>query len=136
MSNHITRDKSIRKSNHITRASEEGTKPTRYYSKKQEDAVAQELEGHRQPNSGATAFAKGDVTLDNFLLECKTKTKSSDSITVKKEWFEKNRQEALFIGKPYSAVVINFGPDEENYYIIDESLFKTLLNKISSEEES
>mgnify|MGYP003299143215 CR=1 FL=1 len=48
-------------------------------------------------------------------------------ITYIKEWLEKNTQEAVFMGKPYSAIVFNFGPDEENHYIIDEYLFQELL---------
>jgi len=117
---------------HVEREKEGEKKPTRYYSKKQETTVANDLGGHRQPNSGATMFAKGDVTLDYWLLECKTKTKKSESITIHKEWIDKNSQEALFIGKPYNAVVFNFGPGEKNYYIIDENLFIELqeyLNK-------
>lgn len=38
------------------------------------------------------------------------------------------------MNKDYSAVVINFGPDEENYYIIDEKLFQ-LLNEYLNQEE-
>ena len=39
-------------------------KPTRYYSKKQEDQVAKSLGGKTTKNSGATLFQKGDLTLD------------------------------------------------------------------------
>lgn len=106
--------------------------PTRHFSKKQESAVAKNLSGTRNLNSGATPFIKGDVTLDDFLIECKTKTSHSDSISVKKEWIEKNKREALFMGKPYSAVAISFGPDEPNYYVIDEDLFKLLTNVVDS----
>lgn len=111
------------------------THPTRYYSKKQEDAVAKALDGSRQKNSGATMFQKGDVVTDNCLIECKTKMSPSESISIKKEWIEKNRKEALFIGKPYNAIVFNFGPDEENFYIIDEILFQELINHLSKGEE-
>ncbi len=31
------------------------------------------------------------------------------------------------MGKPYFAIVFNFGPDEENHYIIDELTFQELL---------
>ena len=31
------------------------------------------------------------------------------------------------MGKKYNALVFNFGPDEDNYYIIDEHLFKELV---------
>lgn len=113
----------------------EQPKPTRYYSKKQEDAVAKAVGGRRSKNSGATMFDKSDVSTDKFNLECKTKTSHSDSISIKKEWFEKNKQEAMFMNKPYSAVVFNFGPDEENHYIIDEYLFQFLLDKLNELEE-
>ena len=107
-------------------------KPTRAFSKAQESAVAKSLNGRRNLNSGATPFIKGDVSLDRFLIECKTKTSHSDSISVKREWIDKNRQEALFMGKKYSAVAINFGPGEDNYYIIDEELFKILTEMLDS----
>ena len=58
-----------------------------------------------------------------MLLECKTKTSPSESISIKKEWLVKNESERIFMGKKYSAVAFNFGPDENNYYIIDEFLF-------------
>ena len=107
----------------------EGDKPTptRVFSKKQEDQIANALGGSRQPNSGATAWAKGDVKTEQFLIEAKTKTKSSDSITIHKDWFQKNKEEAVFMGKPYTALVFNFGPNEENHYVIDEDLFQTLV---------
>lgn len=67
---------------------------------------------------------KGDISVGNlFLIECKTKTSKAESISIKKEWFTKNESEKVFMGKKYSAVAFNFGPDEENYYIIDEYLF-------------
>ena len=113
----------------------EQPKPTSYYSKNQEDAVAKAVGGRRSKNSGATMFDKSDVSTNKFNLECKTKTSHSDSISIKKEWFEKNKQEAMFMNKPYSAVVFNFGPDEENHYIIDEYLFQFLLDKLNELEE-
>ena len=102
-------------------------KPTRYYSKKQEDQVAKTLGGKTTKNSGATLFQKGDLTLDNWLIEAKTKISHSESIGIKKEWLSKNLSESLFMGKKYNALVFNFGPDEDNYYIIDEHLFKELV---------
>lgn len=107
-------------------------KPTRYFSKKQENAVAKSLGGNTSKNSGATMFQKGDVNTDMFLLECKTKTKPSDSMTIKKEWFEKNLQESVFMGKPYNALVFNFGPGDENHYVIDENLFKILCEALKN----
>lgn len=108
--------------------------PTRYYSSKQEKAVAKSVGGRQTANSGATMFQKGDCCTngaESFLLECKTKTSHSDSISFKKEWIEKNKQEAAFMGKPHQAVVFNFGPGEENYYVIEEYLFKELLEYLN-----
>ena len=105
--------------------------PTRHYSKAQEKAVASKFNGERTLNSGATPFSKGDVTTDKVLLECKTKTKASESMTIHKEWLEKNEKEALFMGKPYSALAFNFGPSEKNYYIIDEYMFEILMKEIT-----
>ena len=108
--------------------------PTRYYSKKQEDAIAKKLGGARVKNSGATTWQKGDVHLDKWLLEAKTKTTASKSMSIQKEWLEKNVKEALFMGKPYTALAFNFGPDEKNYYIIDEELFEFLVEALNRED--
>lgn len=121
--------------NTVHREKDGKKEPTRYYSKKQEDAIAKKLGGARVKNSGATAWAKGDVNLDKWLLEAKTKMTPSASISIQKEWLEKNNKEALFMGKPYSALAFNFGPDEPNYYIIDEALFETLIATLENEEE-
>ena len=119
----------------------EGDKPlpTRNYSAKQEKTVAKAVGGKVQKNSGATLFDKGDVLTsgkNSFLLECKTKTSASESISIKKEWFEKNRQECLLTGTLHQAVVFNFGPGEENHYIIDEYLFLELLNHLNTLDET
>ena len=110
-------------------------KPTRYFSKKQEDGVAKLIGGKTTPNSGATPWAKGDIQTsgsNSFLIECKTKTSPSQSITIKKEWFEKNRDEMIFNNKEHQAIVFSFGPGEENHYIIDEYLFLELLDYLEN----
>lgn len=119
----------------------EGAKPmpTRHYSSRQEKTVAKAVGGKVQKNSGATDFAKGDVITsgkNSFLLECKTKTTNSKSISIKKEWFEKNKQECLLTGTPHQAVVFNFGPGEENHYVIDEYLFLELIDHLNTLEEN
>lgn len=118
--------------NTVQRDKDGKKEPTRFYSKKQEDEVAKRFGGSRVKNSGATAWQKGDVTLQNILLECKTKMSESKSISIQKEWLEKNEKEALFMGKPYSALAFNFGPGQPNYYIIDESMFETLLEILNN----
>lgn len=109
---------------------------TRKYSKNQEKRVAKKLGGKVSSNSGATMFYKGDVSTQQFLIECKTATKEQQSFSIKKEWIEKNRQEAFAMGKPYSVLAFNFGGsalrNNENFYIIDENLF-TLLKQYVEE---
>lgn len=122
--------------NTVKREKDGQKEPTRYYSKRQEDAVAKAVGGQRVKNSGATAWAKGDVNSDQWLLECKTKMTDSKSISIQKEWITKNNAEALFMGKPYSAVAFNFGPDQPNYYIIDEYLFQTLVEYLQNVEDT
>jgi hypothetical protein len=124
----------------VAKRNKEGAKPlpTRSYSSKQEKAVSKAVGGKVQKNSGAGLFEKGDVVtsgINSFLLECKTKTSASESISIKKEWFEKNRQECLLTGTPHQAVVFNFGPGEENHYIIDEYLFQFLKDKLDELED-
>lgn len=121
----------------IEKKSEEGKNPTRYYSHKQETAVAKATGGKLTPNSGATMFGgKSDVAIPNlFSIECKTKTTSADSITIKKAWIEKLKAEALFDNHPYQALTFNFGPDQTNYYIIDEYLFQDLIEYLKIKEE-
>ena len=108
-------------------------RPTRFYSNRQEKKVAKAVGGKQVANSGATAFNKGDVTSDNFLIECKTCVEDKKSFSIKKEWLEKNKEEAFEMGKDYSALAFNFGPSSENYYVIDEKLFKILKEVLESE---
>lgn len=102
---------------------------TRDFSSVQEEAVAKALGGKVVANSGATAFSKGDVRLDNALVECKTVVKKQTSISIKEEWLTKLREEACNMGKDYYAIAVNFGPKEKNYYIIPEWMMQELLDK-------
>ena len=116
----------------VTREREGAEKaPTRSYSKKQESQVAKDIGGKRTLNSGATPWQKSDILTEQFSIECKTKTTSSKSISIKKEWIEKLKEESLFMGKNYEALAFNFGPDEENYFIINTELFIFLLEQLS-----
>ena len=114
----------------------EGPKPTRYFSGRQEDQVAKKIGGRKTANSGATMFGgKSDVHTKKLAVECKTKTKSVDSFSIKKEWLLKNQQEAVSDGKPYNVLAFNFGPGEPNYYIIDEDMFIDFLEYINTKDE-
>lgn len=108
---------------------------TRYYSNNQETSVANVLGGRKQSNSGASAFQKGDVVTNKFLIECKTCVKEKESFSIKKEWIEKNKMERFQMRKPFSCICFNFGPDSENYYVIDEKLMKYLCECLDKEDE-
>lgn len=108
---------------------------TRYYSGRQERKVAKAVRGKQTANSGATPFQKGDILTESFLIECKTKTKDSQSMTIKEDWLLKNEEEAFAMGKPNSALCFDFGPSaNKRYYIISERLFQTLQNYLEEEE--
>lgn len=97
---------------------------TRKFSSKQEQYIAELLSGRQQSNSGATAFNKGDVITDDWLIECKTTTKPKSSFSIKKEWIDKNFIERVEMLKPYSAIAFQFKPNGTNYFVVDEETFK------------
>lgn len=111
----------------------EGT--TRYYSDFQEKQVANLLGGFQTSNSGAGHFTKGDVICKDasFLIECKTVTKEKESISIKKDWMDKNLKEAHMQALENGAIAINFKPKGENYFVIDENLMVYLMDKLKED---
>ena len=109
---------------------------TRYYSAKQEKAVAKVIGGKPVANSGAATFVGGDVINDEILVECKTCMEEKKSFSIKQEWLDKIEEEAFAMNRPYSALEFSFGEDMDNYYILNERAFKQFIDFIhtSSEE--
>lgn len=89
--------------------------------------MAKIVNGKQTANSGASAFSKGDVRNDNWLIECKTLTEPKKSHTIKKEWLVKNAEEAFAMNKPYNALAFDFG-DGDNYFIVDAKIFKKMID--------
>lgn len=110
-------------------------RPTRFYSTRQEKKIAKAVSGKRQANSGATAFAKGDIITKNWLIEAKTVTKPQKSFTIQKDWIMKNQEEAFAMGREHSALAIDFG-DGDNYIVVDLSTFIKLQQALEREEEN
>lgn len=110
-------------------------KPTRFYSNRQEKAVAKAVHGKQTPNSGSTPFVKGDVLTEQFLIECKTMMKPQKQFTIKKEWITKNKEEAFAMSKDYNALAFDFG-DSERFYIIDEKLFQQLVEYLKEDNDA
>lgn len=99
---------------------------TRSYSYQQEKRVAKKLGGKVNANSGATAFVKGDVRTDSFLIECKTATKEVKSVSIKKEWLTKLKEEKFAMGKEQMALGFDFG-DGDDYFVITSDLMEWLV---------
>lgn len=102
-------------------------RPTRFFSNRQEKAVAKVIKGKQVSNSGATAFNKGDVLNESWLIECKTSTTEKQSFSIKRDWLKKNKEEAFAMGKEYNALCFDFGDNGNRYYVIDEKTFKEVL---------
>lgn len=112
-------------------------KSTRDFSNQHELSVCKALEGRQQSNSGAGLFNKGDVVIPkaSLLIECKTSMKEKDSVSIKKEWLVKNKEESFLIRKNHNCLCFNFGPETDNYYVISEKLMKLLVDKLTEEED-
>lgn len=108
-------------------------RPTRFYSDRQEKKIAKEVGGKQTANSGATRFSKGDIRTNKFLIEAKTCTKEQKSFAIKKEWLEKNQEEAFAMGKMFSALAIDFGNSDEQYYVINQKLFNKLVEVLDDD---
>ena len=110
-------------------------RPTRFYSSRQEKKIAKAVGGKQVANSGATPWKKGDVTSEKWLYEAKTKIEESKSFTIKREWIEKNKEEAFAMGKEYNALVIDFG-DGKQFYLLDEKTFLEMKDCLEANNDS
>lgn len=108
---------------------------TRYYSDLHEKSVCKALGASQTANSGAGKWSKGDCVKRNasLLIECKTTMSEKQSVSIKKEWIDKNREEAFSNRLDNNCLCINFGPGSDNYYVISEKLMKFLVQKLEEE---
>ena len=108
---------------------------TRYFSDLQEKAVCEVCNATQQPSSGSGKFRKGDVINRDasLLIECKTCMSEKDSFSIKKEWIKKNREEAFSQRVFDGCIAFNFGPEQENYFVINEKLMRFLIEKLEEE---
>lgn len=109
-------------------------RPTRFFSNRQEKKIAKAVQGKQVANSGAIRFGAGDVKTEKWLFEAKTKMEESKSFSIKREWIEKNKEEAFAMGKDYSALVIDFG-DGEQFYLVDEKTFLAMKKCLEAEDD-
>lgn len=114
---------------------------TRFFSKQQENKIADIVGGKPTPNSGARPYAKGDVCTskdltsenplaqEDWMFEAKTSMTAKQSFAIKKQWLETLKEEAFQAGKMNYALVFSFGPKQDNYYILTEDKFKQLFGE-------
>ena len=97
---------------------------TRYYSDAHEKSVCKELHAVQQSNSGAGLWRKGDCINNDasLLIECKCSMSEKTSFSIKKEWIEKNKEEAFSQRLSNSCIAFNFEPGGDNYYVINSKL--------------
>ena len=108
---------------------------TRYFSDLHEKSVCEALGAIQQPNSGAVTFRKGDAVQKaaSLLIECKCSMSDKNSVSIKKEWVDKNKEEAFTQRLYNSCIAFNFKPNGNNYYVIDEKLMQFLVEKLVEE---
>ena len=93
----------------------------------QEHDIARLLGGRVQSNSGGTRFGGGDVLTNSFFIEAKTPTKEQTSFSIKREWVDKMKEQAFEQGKHHSALAFRFSPDGDDYFVINSSLMRELV---------
>ena len=104
---------------------------TRAKSSEQEKRIAKAMGGRQVVGSGSTPFLKGDVVVDKLFIEAKTKMSPSQSITVKKAWVDKAKEQSLAMRKEDYAIAVSFG-DPKEYYLIEDSLMEDLYKSRES----
>lgn len=83
----------------------------------------------RQIRSGAISTLKGDVVDDFLLIECKERASTSNgskSITIKKEWLDKIKEEAKSVDK-LPCFCFRYKDDETIYSIIDYDIISEII---------
>ena len=98
---------------------------TRAKSSKQEKRIAKAIGGRQVVGSGSTPFLKGDVIAGDLFIEAKTKMNPSQSVTVKKSWIDKAKEQSLAMRKEDYAIAVSFG-DPKEYYLIEDNLMEDL----------
>lgn len=100
----------------------------REISDKQEKRIERDLKKHgvkKVKNSGGNMFLKGDVVGEDIFIEGKTKAKPSSSHTLKKEWWDKMKEQGR--GKKYRVLAFDFG-DGQDKFILEKDDFLYLYN--------
>ena len=99
-------------------------RPNTYHSRRQEKRSAQQGGGRQVIASGALPGRKGDVVLDNWMLECKTTSTTSYRFT-KSEWQSHCIDASLSGRKPAFEISL----DGEELIVISREEFFNLIQE-------
>lgn len=102
------------------------SKPTKFYSSRQEKAIADYLGWSVVAASGARMFNPGDVISGQYLCECKTHTEKKSAIEIKKPVWRKITSEATSVLKRPVLFVDNGTQTVENTWCIVPKRFFSL----------
>lgn len=102
-------------------------KPTKYYSSRQEHMVADYLGWDVVSGSGARDFNPGDIRSDDFLGECKTFTKESDTIYCYHKVWDKISKEAMAVFRKPILFVDNGTQNVVNTWCIVPKYFINMI---------
>ena len=107
-------------------------KPTRYYSDIHEKSVAKNLGGNVVTSSGSGLFYAGDVEIkdSSLFIECKTSVTEKQSFSIKKDWLVKAKIQSKEHRLDSYALSFRFNSNDDNYYVINESLMKVLVEAL------
>lgn len=104
---------------------------TRDFSSRQEKKLhkmaPKELGMKLTPNSGATAFKKGDLLGKHCLIDAKTTTTQKKSYSIKRDELIKIQWEAFAMGKDIPVLAFDFGDNGQQYAVIRMEDFYSLL---------
>lgn len=110
---------------------------TRHQSKEQEKRVASQTGAKLQPGSGSFFGAKGDLTSEAFLIECKTT--DNQSISLKRGYLDKISAQAFAVGKEPAMVLSmagNFSGYDVDWMLVPLRLFERIKAEMQSKKEA
>lgn len=106
----------------IPKWAETGYMTKKERSRMQEQRIAHDLAGRETIGSG-NKMESGDVSLDDLRIKIEAKRTDKESISIKKEWLVKAREELLIGKEPVLEIEIQ----DERWYMIPHSSFKNFV---------
>lgn len=108
---------------------------SKYSQKAQEKRLGKLSGGKRQPLSGASMYAKGDVSSPLFLGEAKQT--ANLSLSIKQQWLKKIDEEAMAVDKiPFLAIEFLNMPkmSSKDWVMVPDYIFKDFIEYLNSKE--